>query len=417
MDSSILSINLVEGKGPFKALNVVIMGFTPLCIVIGVGGLPLMTDSALKLFENMTVKTTVTWNSILVGYSRKPGENDRILNPDPVSYNRMLACYLHNTDLDTATGFFDKMPVKDTASWNTMISGFAQNGKMGKAHELFLVMPKKNSVSWSAMNVGCGELESAEELFKIAPVKSVVAWTAMITGYMKFGKIGLAEKMFQEVPVKILVWRMPGDCLMSSEKRFGYLECNDFWLCSTWSRIHKNLELAEYAARSLVQLAYVYTSMNRWDYVAIIRWLMRENNVVKTPGYRWIEVENLVHEFRSGDRVHPELAFIHEKLEKLEKKMKFAGYSPDLEFALHDVREEQKEQLLLWHSEKLAIAFGLMKVPPGTLIRVFKNLRVCGDCHLATKYISAIERREIIVRDTTRFYHFKVGICSCGDYW
>ncbi|KAL7167133.1 hypothetical protein ACSBR2_037747 [Camellia fascicularis] len=97
--------------------------------------------------------------------------------------------------------------------------------------------------------------------------------------------------------------------------------------------------------------------------------------------------------------------------------MKLEGNVPDLDFLLHDVGEEQKEKLLLWHSEKLAIAFGLIRMPIETSIGIFKNLRVCDDCHRATKYISAIEMREIIVRDTTRFHHFKVGVCSCGDYW
>ena len=193
-------------------------------------------------------------------------------------------------------------------------------------------------------------------------------------------------------------------------------------------RIHKNLNLAEFAAKNLleldptiatgyVQLANVYAAQNRWDHVASIRRSMKDNNVVKIPGYSWIEINSVVHGFRSSDRLHPELASIHEKLKDLEKKMKLAGYVPDLEFVLHDVGEELKEQLLLWHSEKLAIAFGLLKVPLGVPIRVFKNLRVCGDCHSATKYISTIEGREIIVRDTTRFHHFKDGFCSCRDYW
>ncbi|CAA7014765.1 unnamed protein product [Microthlaspi erraticum] len=109
---------------------------------------------------------------------------------------------------------------------------------------------------------------------------------------------------------------------------------------------------------------------------------------------------------RSSDRIHPELDLIHKKLEELEKKMKLAGYKPELEFALHDLEEEQKKNLLLWHSEKLAVAFGCLKLPQGSPIQVFKNLRICGDCHKAIKYISEIERREILVRDTTRFHHF-----------
>ena len=104
-------------------------------------------------------------------------------------------------------------------------------------------------------------------------------------------------------------------------------------------------------------------------------------------------------------------------LEKLFGKMMNAGYVPEIDFALHDVEDEQKENILVHHSEKLAIAFGLMNTSPGTTIRITKNLRVCGDCHSATKFISKIVDREIIMRDANRFHHFKYGLCSCGDFW
>ncbi|KAL2525187.1 Pentatricopeptide repeat-containing protein [Abeliophyllum distichum] len=567
------------------------------------------------------MRTTVTWNSILAGFSKKPGNVkqakelfDRIPEPDTVSYNIMLACYLNNSDVEAAKNFFDKIPVKDTASWNTMISGFSQNRMMSEANELFYVMPERNAVTWNAMISGyveAGDLESALTLFGKTPVKSVVAWTAIITGYMRSGKVELAEKTFQEMPEKNLVtWnamiagyvengrgedalklfrtmvelkvkanpsslssvllgcsnlsalklgkqvhqlvcKAPlyfdatvGTSLISMYCKCGELEdawklfiemsrkdvvtwnamisgyaqhgngdkalslfdemrktgarpdwitfvgvlsaCNhaglvdlgieyfekmrddygikprpDHYTCMVdllgragklaeamdlikkmptkphaavygtllgACRIHKNLDVAEFAAENLlsldpfnaaayVQLANVYAGKKSWESVSKIRRSMKENRVIKTPGYSWIEVKNVIHEFRSGDRLHPELEYIHEKLRELEKKMILAGYVPDLESSLHDVGEEQKVQLLLWHSEKLAIAFGLIRVPLVTPIKIFKNLRVCGDCHQATKLISAIECREIIVRDTTRFHHFRDGKCSCGDYW
>ncbi|CAD6214729.1 unnamed protein product [Miscanthus lutarioriparius] len=68
-------------------------------------------------------------------------------------------------------------------------------------------------------------------------------------------------------------------------------------------------------------------------------------------------------------------------------------------------------------SERLAIAFGLVSTPPGTPLRVMKNLRICGDCHNAVKLIAKVTGREIVVRDNKRFHHFKDGACSCGDYW
>lgn len=85
-------------------------------------------------------------------------------------------------------------------------------------------------------------------------------------------------------------------------------------------------------------------------------------------------MKSVLHEFISGDRLHPELASIHGKFNVLEKRMKLEGYVPNLDFVLHNVGLKQKEMLLLRRSEKLAIAFGMIKSPPGTLIRVLKNL-------------------------------------------
>jgi hypothetical protein len=128
-------------------------------------------------------------------------------------------------------------------------------------------------------------------------------------------------------------------------------------------------------------------------------------------------VNNKVHTFVVGDESHSQTEIIYAKLETLYGQMKELGYVPDMNFVLHDVEEEQKEDMLYCHSEKLAIAFGLLNTTPGIPIRIVKNLRVCGDCHSATKLISKIVSREIVVRDANRFHHFKDGWCSCGDYW
>ncbi|CAI0461221.1 unnamed protein product [Linum tenue] len=78
---------------------------------------------------------------------------------------------------------------------------------------------------------------------------------------------------------------------------------------------------------------------------------------------------------------------------------------------------EEKEYNLTHHSEKLAVAFALMHTPPGMPIRIMKNLRICGDCHAAFRCISEVRNSEIVVRDGSRFHHFRNGKCSCGDYW
>ncbi|XP_020577292.1 pentatricopeptide repeat-containing protein At4g37170-like [Phalaenopsis equestris] len=193
-------------------------------------------------------------------------------------------------------------------------------------------------------------------------------------------------------------------------------------------RMHRNLKLAKRAAESLfeiepenaatyVALANIYASAGKWDEVEKIRRKMDERGVVKKPGSSWIEVKRKVHVFLVGDDCHPQAKQISAFLEKLQVKMKEEGYVPDTNFVLHDVEDEQKEHNLSYHSEKLAVAFGIIATPPGTSIRVFKNLRICGDCHTAFNFISKITEREIIVRDSNRFHKFKSGDCSCADYW
>ena len=104
----------------------------------------------------------------------------------------------------------------------------------------------------------------------------------------------------------------------------------------------------------------------------------------------------------------------------MSRKIKQAGYVPDVRWALvkdDETVEGEKETMIGHHSEKLAVAFGLILAREGEPILVVKNLRICGDCHNAIRFISAIARREITVRDAHRFHCFKNGQCSCGDYW
>ncbi|CAN1242099.1 Pentatricopeptide repeat-containing protein At5g50990 [Linum perenne] len=87
------------------------------------------------------------------------------------------------------------------------------------------------------------------------------------------------------------------------------------------------------------------------------------------------------------------------------------------ELVMMDVSEEEKEENLRHHSEKLALAYGILKTGPGTEIRISKNLRICDDCHSWFKFVSMTLNRVILVRDRIRFHRFEGGSCSCGEYW
>jgi hypothetical protein len=104
-------------------------------------------------------------------------------------------------------------------------------------------------------------------------------------------------------------------------------------------------------------------------------------------------------------------------VEEMMDRIRAEGYVADTDWALQDEGPEGREKGLAYHSERLAVAFGLLAVPAGAPIRVFKNLRVCGDCHAAIKMIAKAYGREIILRDGNCFHHMRDGACSCGDYW
>ncbi|KAL2529254.1 Pentatricopeptide repeat-containing protein [Forsythia ovata] len=148
-----------------------------------------------------------------------------------------------------------------------------------------------------------------------------------------------------------------------------------------------------------------------------MRIFMKNHGLLKPPGFSLVELKGRVHIFLVGDREHPQHEKIYAYLEEFSVKLQEAGYLPNMASVLHDVDEEEKGMVLRVHSEKLAVAFGIMNSVPGTTIQVIKNLRICGDCHTTIKLISKILGREIVVRDSKRFHHFSNGACSCRDYW
>eukprot|EP01018_Ginkgo_biloba_P036678 Gb_33367 [translate_table: standard] len=422
-------------------------------------------ENARNVFDEMPGRNVVSWNTMTVGYTQN-GHFDQALKvfqemqltglkPDADTYASILPACSNLAALEHGKGVHDDI----------IRSGFESNVFVGSA----LI----------DMYAKCGSIENAQKVFGKSPRRDMVSWTAMISGYAMHGCGKEALQLFEQMQhsgtnpdhvtfIGVLSacchaglvddgWKYFDHmtrhyhitpvsehycCMVDLLGRAGHLdEAQDFISkmpiqtdCAVWGsllaacRIHTNVELGERVAEHLfeldpqnaahyVLLSNIYAAAGRWDGIEKVRKLMKDRSIKKKPGCSWIQVNNKVYAFLGGDKSHPETEKIYAKLETLSGKMKEAGYVPDLKFMLHDVEKEQKEHNLYHHSEKLAIAFGLISTLPGTPIRIVKNLRVCGDCHSATKFISTIVAREIIVRDASRFHHFKDGWCSCGDYW
>lgn len=179
----------------------------------------------------------------------------------------------------------------------------------------------------------------------------------------------------------------------------------------------KAMDLDPENAAPYVLLSNMYAKNGKWDEVDLLRRKMAEKGIKKPPGFSSINVDNKVHRFFVGDTSHPKSEDIYAQLEILSTKIKMEGYVPDTKEVLHDVEEHEKERMLEYHSEKLAIAYGLMCTPSQTALHIVKNLRICSYCHTFTKYISKVVGREIIMRDSYRYHYIKNGVCTCGDYW
>ncbi|KAF8403255.1 hypothetical protein HHK36_011356 [Tetracentron sinense] len=332
----------------------------------------------------------------------------------------LITMYAKRGSIENAHKVFKRQWERDLVAWNSMISGYAQHGHGKKALEIFEEMQSESlemdGITFIGVISACthaGLVDEGRRYFDLM-VKdhhinpTMEHYACMVDLYSRAGKLEESMDLIKKMPFPAgaTVWRtLLGAC-----------------------RVHLNLELGKLAAENIISLepqdsaAYVllsniYAAAGKWEERAKVRNLMDERKVKKEAGYSWVEVKNKTHSFMARDRSHPLTDRIYIKLDELSTKLKDSGYRPDTNYVLHDVEEEQKESILSQHSERLAIAFGLIATPPGTPIQIVKNLRVCGDCHTVIKLISMIEGREIVVRDSNRFHHFKGGLCSCGDYW
>ena len=177
------------------------------------------------------------------------------------------------------------------------------------------------------------------------------------------------------------------------------------------------LELEPLNAENYVLLSNLYASNSQWEKVSYMRKQMKDSGVKIVPGLSSIEIDGFVHEFAVGDGSHPESREIREVLKDIAERVRGAGHQPWTSSVHHDVGQEEKEHALCEHSERLAIAYGMLRTKAPVVVRVVKNLRVCVDCHEVTKIISKLYDREIIVRDRVRFHRFFGGTCSCNDFW
>lgn len=420
---------------------------------------------ARSIFDQMTDKDLVCWSAMISGYaeSDQPNEALKLFNemhllgvkPDQITMlsvisacanmgardqakwvhifvdkngfhqilsirNALIDMYSKCGSLVDARTIFDETAFKDVITWTSMITGFAMHGNGRSALAVFDHMisegVKPNGVTFISLLYACSHaglvdegrriFESMIQDYRLEPKHEHYGCMVDLLGRARL--LQEALEFIESMPFapNVVVWgSLLGAC-----------------------RIHGDVKLGELVARRLLELdpnhdgAYVllsniYAKASRWEDVREVRNLMKNKGVIKEAGFSWIELNGHVHEFMMRDKCHPRSSEIYGKLDEVVKELELVGYSPDTATVLVDLQEEEKREAILLHSEKLALSLGLIDSKKGSSIHIAKNLRVCDDCHTFMKLASKVFEREIVLRDRTRFHHYKDGVCSCGDFW
>ncbi|XP_059444307.1 pentatricopeptide repeat-containing protein At5g50990 [Corylus avellana] len=420
------------------------------------------SDFAKKVFYKMPTRDIVTWNSIIGGLVKNVRFQEALrffremlssnVQPDASTFasimsgcarfgslknaqwvhalvienkielNSILSAalvdmYAKCGRIQTAKEVFDSVRRNDVSVWNAIINGLASHGLGSDALALFSKMELENVLPDSITFIGiltacshCGLVEQGCKYFDLmrncySIEPQLQHYGAMVDLLGRAGRLEEAYAIIDSMPMEpdIVIWR----ALLSACKTYTKPALGEIAIANI-----SRLRSGDY-----VLLSNIYCSLKRWDTAERVREMMKKTGVRKNRGKSWVELVGVIHQFKAGDRSHPETEAIYRVLKELIKRVKLEGFTYVTELVLMDVSEEEKEENLNFHSEKLALAYGILKTSPGTEIRIFKNLRICHDCHCWIKVVSIVLNRVIIVRDRTRFHRFEGGLCSCVDYW
>lgn len=321
---------------------------------------------------------------------------------------------------DARKVFDENIAVMNIVGWNALMAGYAQQGDSSSVIKLFQSMANVRFVPdeysflavlsgfYNAGLVGESEIWLKRMKLEYGIEPGLEHYTCLIGALGKAGRLEDAERIATTIPFNpdAAVWRS----LLSSCAHHGAADM-------ALRMARRLLELDPNDDSAYTIAANVLSVAGRWSEVADMRKLMKDRRVKKEVGKSWIEVKGEVHMFMAGDRKHERTEEIYEKLAELMESIEKLGYKPVWDEMLHEVGKGEKKEALWYHSEKLALAYGIVSgaAPAGKPMRIIKNLRICKDCHEAFKYISRAIDKEIIVRDVNRYHKFLNGSCTCGD--
>ncbi|KAJ6810750.1 pentatricopeptide repeat-containing protein isoform X2, chloroplastic [Iris pallida] len=422
-------------------------------------------DKARWVFDEMPEKTVVAWNTIIAGYALHGYSEEALdlyygmqrsgVKLDQFTYSMVIRICARLGSLEHAkqvhAGMVRNGYGTDLVANTALVDLYCKWGRMEDARNVFDRMPHKNLISWNALIGGYGVHGMGDEavalfdrlVMKEGLVPNHVTFLAVLNACSSSGLSTKGMEIFQSMAKdpKMKPRAMHYACMIDLLGREGLLDealdliknapfpsTKNMWAALlTACRVHKNLELGKFAAEKLfgmdpeklsnyVVLLNIYNGSGRVADAANVLEVLKRRGLRLLPACSWIEIKKQPHRFVFGDTSHPKSAEIYKKLDEVMKKISILGYAHSGKCLLPDVGvEEQRDSGC--HSEKLAIAFGLISTSSSSPLQVVQGHRICDDCHSVIKMMTMVTKRAIVVRDANRFHHFRHGACSCGDYW
>ncbi|CAM8977805.1 unnamed protein product [Rhodiola kirilowii] len=328
------------------------------------------------LFQYADVKSIITWNSLLSGYTHLDMSEDASLffrgmlvsgiEPNYVTIASILPLCARVANLQHGKEFHCYIVRRENFKdhlllWNSLVDMYARSGKVIAAKRLFDSLATKDEVTYTSLIAGYGmhgEVSLALKLFEEMEMQHIkvdhITMVAVLSACSHAGLVKKGEFLFEKMQtVYGITPRLEHfDCMIDMYGRANLLnKARDIMRnmpfkpsAAMWAtllgacRIHGNMAIGDWAAQKLLEMkpknsgyyvliANMYAAAGYWDTLAEVRVLMRDLGVKKDAGCTWVDVGSGFSSFSAGDTSNSQSDAIYPMLDGLANVMKHVYYA------------------------------------------------------------------------------------------
>nr|GEW06366.1 pentatricopeptide repeat-containing protein At2g13600 [Tanacetum cinerariifolium] len=198
-----------------------------------------------KVFDGMSFRNVVTWNSLITCYEQNGPASEAInvfkkmmdggIEPDEVTLASVISACATLSNLNLGRELHNRV-VKfnklrdDLVISNALVDMYAKCSKIDEARWIFDTMPLRNIVSETSIISGYAKsanVETARSIFVNMPDRNIVSWNALIAGYTQNGDNETALNLFLKLkqdnvfPTHYTFGNLLGACANLADLRLG----------------------------------------------------------------------------------------------------------------------------------------------------------------------------------------------------